>query len=430
MLLLKENDYLEVNIKSLVADYDRDILMNLYQPIVGYKAISLYLTLLTECENQKTTSLSSHQVIFNRTKMNASDFVDSRQLLEAVGLLKTYLTTLKDNKLYHYDLYAPKTPKLFFDNTLLFGLFLKNVGEVEGNRIKNLYFINKEAEGKDISATFMEVFKPDFDDPIYRQTIVNNDGIIDRNSAKGKSGFSYELFFSSLSSISQISETSFSKKDMKEIERLALLFAISEDNAAEAVALIYKPTAPKDKRIDFEALANRFMEVGRYRSLSFNDNKKSTISSDTALAHKINLMESASPNKYLSYLQNGTQPARSDLLILNHISKQFKLPNSVINAMTDYVLTVNNNILSKPFMEKIAGSLIRENISTALDAMNYFNKISNRKKKKVSKIEIEDNNENEIPDTPVEKNNNEEENWEEKWDELMKKMEKDDNGED
>ena len=98
MLIVKENDYLEVNLNSLIADYDRLILTNLYQPIIGYKAVSLYFTLLTEAENQKINPIINHKTLFDRMQMTASDFVDSRKLLEAVGLLKTFVSDLN----YHF----------------------------------------------------------------------------------------------------------------------------------------------------------------------------------------------------------------------------------------------------------------------------------------------------------------------------------------
>ena len=44
MIVLTEKDYLEAKLNSLIADYDKDTLINLYQPIVGYEAVAIYLT--------------------------------------------------------------------------------------------------------------------------------------------------------------------------------------------------------------------------------------------------------------------------------------------------------------------------------------------------------------------------------------------------
>lgn len=385
MLIVKENDFLEVNLNSLVADYDRLILTNLYQPIIGYKAVGLYFTLLTEAENQKINPIINHKTLFTRMQMNAGDFVDSRKLLEAVGLLKTFVSDLKENKFYQYELYAPKTPKLFFDNTLLYGMLIKSVGETDANKLRTIYLINRQPEGTDITASFIEVFAPDLDDPAFRKAMEGAGSIVSRQTAKLISGFSYELFSKHLSEISQIKAETFSKEDMKEIERLATLYAINEESAAQAVSELYDPYSRKGNRIDFEELAKRFMDESSYRILSNRRFKKgSGVSGETALANKINLMEKVSPKEYLSALQNGTAPALSDLKIINDISKKFSLPSAVINALIDYVLTVNDNILSRPFAEKIAASLAREDVTTAIDAMNYLKKIRKRGKKKDS----------------------------------------------
>lgn len=386
MLIVKENDYLEVNLNSLVADYDYLTLTNLYQPIIGYKAVGLYFTLLTEVNNQKINPIINHKTLFDRMQMSASDFVDSRKLLEAVGLLKTFVSDLKDNKFYQYELFAPKTPKLFFDNTLLYGMLIKSIGETDANKLRNIYLINREPEGTEITASFMEVFAPDLDDPAFRKAMSGSSNVVGRQTAKLVSGFSYELFFKCLSEISQIKEEAFSKKDMKEIERLSSLYAISEEAAAQAVSELYDPYARQGEKIDFEELAKRFMDITNYRVLSHSryGKKSRGVSGETALANKINLMERASPKEYLSALQNGTVPALSDLKIINDISIKFNLTNAVINALIDYVLATNDNILSRALTEKIAASLAREGVTTAIDAMNYLKKIRKRGKKKDS----------------------------------------------
>ena len=50
MKVLANQDFLEVRLASLIADYDRDTLSNLYQPMIGYEALALYMTLcVREC---------------------------------------------------------------------------------------------------------------------------------------------------------------------------------------------------------------------------------------------------------------------------------------------------------------------------------------------------------------------------------------------
>ena len=221
MVILSENDYLEVKLNSLIADYDNETIANLYQPIIGYASLAVYFTLISEAKNQTITSVISHNQLLNRLQMAPGDFVDARKRLEGVGLLRTILEEEGGTKIYHYQIFAPKTPSKFFDDALLYGMLIKAVGEVDSKRFKMIYhFEDKQTNGKDISSSFVDVYRPDFDDPAFMKALGGAQGI-GRRSGKINSEFNYDKFFVSLSEISQIKQEAFSKKDMKEIERLA-----------------------------------------------------------------------------------------------------------------------------------------------------------------------------------------------------------------
>ncbi len=386
MIVLNGKDFMEVKLASLIADYDRETLANLYQPIIGFTGFAVYLSLLTEAKNQKVLAPISHSQFFDRMKINPHQFVDARKLLEGIGLIRSYLRESNGVKFYTYKVFAPKTPSEFFDNTLFYGMFINAIGEEEAKKIKNLYCLETSKEdGKEISSSIVDAYKIDYDDPAFSNAFDNKNDTLGRSGAKIVSEFSFEKFFDCLQSVSQISSKSFTKKDMKEIERLATLYGVNEESAANCVASIYNPSASKENRIDYKALADSFTNETTYRRLSKNRSKREKIlSSESALAKKINLMEVTSPAKFLSVLQNGTKPAMSDLRLINDISSNFNLPNGVINALVDYALTTNNNVLSKYYVEKVAGSLAREGVTNALDAMNFLNKVKNGTKKKVA----------------------------------------------
>ncbi len=421
MKVLSSKDYLEVTANSLIADYDRDILTNLYQPIFGYTALSVYFSLWSEMNNQKVTSISTHEQFLARMQMPTGVFVDARKSLEACGLLRTYVEAAGEVNVYTYELYAPKTPKLFFDNALLYGMLIKCIGENEAKRLKSIYKIDNENEfGEEISAHFHEVFHPEFDDPAFMIAAKSASDSIGRNSSKIKGEFSYETFFNSLNEISQIKEDAFTKKDMKELERIATLYGVDEMVAANTVASIYNPTVSKGKRIDFVKLTKLFQDETNFAYLSTKNYSgvKNLVSGKTDLAYKINMMETKSPKDYLSILQNGTKPAGADLRLIDDLSKNFNLNNSVINVIVDFILSTNNNILSRALSEKIAASIAREGIETAVDAMNYLKKVSKPKgqRKQTSNIKVEnDAVEEKQPENKKEKD---EPSWEQLLDEL------------
>ena len=432
MVVLSNNDMFEVRLNSLLADYDRETLTNLYQPIIGYTSLAIYFTLWSEANVQKVLSFTSHEQLFSRMKIAPGAFIEARKVLEGVGLLKTRLEKAYEINIYHYELNAPKTPERFFGDTLLYGMLIQALGENDASRLKKVYEIeNHVDEGEDITSSFNDVFHPDFEDNSFLLATNDEGKIIGRNNVKLQTEFSYEKFFKELASISQISERALSKKEMKEIERLSSLYGVDEKSAATAVANSYNPRNEKGDRVDFNLVNESLMNAANYSHIfkrNRNNKKSNTINSDSQIASKINLFEQTSPYKMLSILQGGTKVAPSDIKIIDLLSKDYALKNGVVNVIVDYVLSTNKNILSKSYAEKIAASFNRENIETTLDAMNYCNEVLNsstKKRKVANSEEVEENkNETEKEEKATSVNVSQEE-----WNKLFKEEEDGDNGE-
>ena len=418
MKVLANQDFLEVRLASLIADYDRDTLSNLYQPMIGYEGLALYMTLWSEANNERISPLCTHEQVFLRMRIPAGAYVEARKYLEATGLLKTFVSQGQDFKIYHYELYAPKSPHGFFDDALLYGMLIKSIGETNANRLKNIYLIEpKQDYGEEITTKFAEMFHPQFNDEAFVEATDGATKVKGRNSGKIKGQFSYEQFFECMKGISQIKDSAFNKADMKEIERLATLNGVNEEETAKLVNQLYEPDQPKGQRIDYEKLAKAMQEKTdyKYRRGRASQNEPNLMSGVSDLARKINLMETKSPKDYLSYLQNGTKPATADLKVINDLSKNYHLPNPVINAVVDYVLYKADNVLSRPYAEKVAVSLVRENILTAVDAMNYLKKVDKKSHNKRTNKSFIKVLETEKKDTKDGDNKD----WEMDWDRIL-----------
>ena len=90
-MVLPADSYVVIN-KSIITEIDKKILIDLYQPIIGNKPISLYYTLLNDLEkNNIMTECLTHHHLQTIMQISLEDITSSREKLEAVGLLKTYL---------------------------------------------------------------------------------------------------------------------------------------------------------------------------------------------------------------------------------------------------------------------------------------------------------------------------------------------------
>ena len=410
----------DVKISSLLADYDRDTITNLYQPIIGYTSLAVYFSLWSEANNQKIISMSSHEQFFLRMKIATGEFVEARKTLEAVGLVKTRLEKIQDFAIYHYELFAPKTPAKFFNDTLLFGMLIQNLGEIEANRLKRVYEINTSlTSGEDISSSFNDVFHPNFEDLSFLKASHGVDATLGRKKQKIDTEFSYERFFDTLKEISQINEKAFLKPELKEIERLATLYGVSVELTAEKVANCYDPNKPKGSRLDVDQLDADLKNEINYGVRSRIRRKKSIneVYGEEGLAAKIKLFETANPKDVLSLLQNGTKPAEADLNIVRSLAEDYKLKNSLINVIIDFALEKNNNVLSKYSVEKIASSVSRSGVETAADAMEYLN--NSYGKRSSSKSKKKKMEESEASDDKIKEDNSTEDNIDEEHQKIL-----------
>ena len=372
---ISEKDYYETRPASLISDIDREVLSELYQPLIGHKSVGIFLSLFHEKMKASEIDTFDHAHLFDKMQMSAGDFFTARRALEAVGLLRTFFKEEGGIRYYIYVLYAPKSPREFFDDVLFKGLLIKYVGEKEAKRLALSYKVDFQTKGfDDITSSFVETFHPDYDSPVFRKDLKVE--VKGRKSGRIDTSFDFDDFFSALDKNGQIKREVLTKKDLKEIERLAALFSLDELTMAEIVVDAYDPDN-KAQRINFQRVSDRAKEEVKFPFFHRKSKgEKSHVTSDSELASKIKLMDAMAPGEYLRIKQNNTAPSRSDLDIVDDLSKNFGFSHGVINALVDYVLAKNKNVLSRRYTEKIASSLARESVTTAIDTMNYLIKIN------------------------------------------------------
>ena len=136
--LLPADKYVVVN-KTMLTDKERKNLISLYEPIIGYAAVSLYLTLWRDLDRLELVSMDyTHHHLMSLLKCDLDTIKEARKSLESVGLMKTYLKEGELNS-YVYELYSPLSPKEFFNHPIFNVVLYNNLGKMEYELLKKEY---------------------------------------------------------------------------------------------------------------------------------------------------------------------------------------------------------------------------------------------------------------------------------------------------
>ena len=160
-LLLSEQDYYHCELKSLIAMYDFDSLVMLYQPLIGSKACSLYMTYVSDAKYHEWVNINTFFQLEKKTNLNLLEIHESNRKLESLGLIKTYRKELDNSSAsFVFEIYSPKTPDAFFKDPLFLGLLEAYIGEKEVSRIKRIYRLNNiDLKGyANISTAFKDIY--------------------------------------------------------------------------------------------------------------------------------------------------------------------------------------------------------------------------------------------------------------------------------
>ena len=157
--ILPADTYTVIN-KTILDNNDHKIISMLYQPIIGYSAVSLYETLVMDLDKSELISdeLTHHHLI-STMQLSLDEIVIAREKLEAVGLLKTYMKKENTNN-YVYLLYSPLKPNELFNHPILNIVLFNNLGKKEYDKLLNYFKIPRiNLKGyEDITKSFDEVF--------------------------------------------------------------------------------------------------------------------------------------------------------------------------------------------------------------------------------------------------------------------------------
>lgn len=386
MSVLPADTFIVTN-KTIYSDKDRNLLILLYQPIIGYQAISLYYTLLSYLDKFELLSSEwTHHHILRDMMISNREFIDAKVKLEAIGLLKTYVKKGNINN-YVYELYSPICASEFINNPLLNIALLNSVGKLEYERIINFFKIPKInlKEYEDITSKFSDVFAfsniPLTDNLIYD---------IKKSNYRKLEILSKIDIDTILSLVSDdiLNKKSLTKDTKDFLYKIAYVYNYDNDDMVELIRNSISEKHTIDKKL-FQENASKYYSydnMGKLPSIIYKNQPEYLRKENLDMSNRsrmIHLFETTSPFDFINSKYKTGNPTSTDLSIISYLLIDLNLKPGVVNVLIDYVLKINNNKLIKSFVEVIASQWSKAGIETVEDAMNIA-ETEYKKRKKIT----------------------------------------------
>lgn len=373
--------------RTIITDKDKKVISMLYQPIIGNAPCSLYFTLIDDLDKQEMYSNElTHHHLMSTMQLKLDDIIDCRKKLEAVGLIKTYIKTDSVNQ-YVYLLYSPLSIDEFFSHPILNVVLYNNIGKKEYEKLINMYRMPRLIlrEYTDITCNFDEVFTS------FPGTVMEYEDIIQNNSnsLNIKNIIDFNMIISSFSD-SQISEKCFNDDVKYMINSLSYLYNLNTLDMQGIIRNCINERGMIDKNLlrrncrDYYTFENG----GNLPTLIYNKQPeflKKPEGDNSKWAKMVYTFENITPYQLLKKKYKGGEPTERDKRLIESLMVDQKLNPGVINVLISYVLKVNNEQLTKSFVETIAGQWKRLNIETVEDAMKFTEKSHKKLNKELNK---------------------------------------------
>ena len=383
-IVMPADTFLVIN-RTVLRNDDRLILTMLYEPIIGSMAVSLYFTLWNYLDRKEIISSNlTHHYLMKSTHLSMEKIMEAKEVLEAIGLIKTYVKETGDINDYVYELYSPLNAYDFFKDPIMATLLRDALGINEYKRIVDYFKLPTiDLKGyKNISNSFNNVFKT---------VDVMDLSDIDAIKKENRLGIAYEPTIDldniiSLIPSQMLNIRSINGKVKDLIYKLALVYNYDDSKMKDIII----SSIDEAHKIDINLLKENARKLYRFEtnnskvSLIYKNQpeylktKLTTVSSKNKMIYRF---ETESPYDYLAS-KNGCELSREETDILKMLLIDIGLNPGVTNVLLDYVLSTSENKLVKSFIENKALEWKRSGINTVPDAME---KAKEERKKKTTK---------------------------------------------
>ena len=350
--IIKKHDF-SIDYKSL---YD------LYTPIIGSDATNLYINLSNEYDKLLQIGIKFTDANSFLTSLNINDerFLEIRNMLEAMGLIKTYVDQNEPDN-YYFELISPLSFEKFIDNQKYRHLLLNKIDQAGYEKLEYLYSNNVIPENLvNISASFEQVF--------------NN-----QNQLKEIYQFNFERLYSALiadshqtiilsTKVKQIIESFFSSYNLStnDIQYCVHQSIVKNDNNEFTVD-------ENLLQLNLKKFVNFSKNVNVFEQAKVNRNSQMFLEQikEEEIEDVFNSYRNFNSEQYYSIIKK-TPLTSEEIEIIQTLRTTYKIDDSLINLMIDYSLLKTRGILNKKYITKMAQTANNLNLLTLVNMYRYL----------------------------------------------------------
>ena len=334
-------------------------LNDLYLPIIGTQAISLYNHLCNEADKIIDSTITYHelQYLFNPFKITYNDFTKLRSLLEAFNLLETYYDV--DKQCYWFKLNEPLSFKKFIDNQKFRHLLIKNISQFQYERLEYIYN-NDRLPSKllNVTSQFNQVFNEKEINDVFE--------------------FNFNELYANISKNSH--QSIVLNTEVKSL--ISFYFCNYNLNINEIEHCVYEAIVNQDNmfivdydllQISFKKYINSFKNIDIFTKAKINRNAKIFYESldQYDFLQVYNSYNNLNSEQYY-YAIKKTSLDDTELAIIKNLKEVYRLSDPIINIMIDFSLLKTKGILNAKYLYKMAKSVNGCNLQNISDMLKYL----------------------------------------------------------
>lgn len=398
---IQPKNIFKVLVNHPFSDLEKEILIFLYQPIVGANAFSLFLTLLGEVRQSGLSESIFHRDLNLLIDLSTAQLEEARAKLEGIGLLDTFVKEDAElDRLYVFRLNHPETVQAFFKDEILTLTLLNRVGQKKFDQLferfrpefmslagyenisrgyQDVYSFKEEqliAEG-----ALLEDIKLAFEDPVP----VRKQSIIDETR------FDWSFFVSQVERFG-VKIPNDNRELKEEVYLLNSLYGTDELEVLEFIKETFDYQANEiDRKALKQAITRHYSDNKPQKSVQVKRNEQANLTEEEQRSYRFNSLkkegfsdedirtildsEAIPPMTYLSAIkhQTGGFETAQECYIIEYLVKRSGLPNSVINILLSYVLIIQKQAtLKAEYVYTIANDWAKKEIFSPEKAMTYL----------------------------------------------------------